>query len=71
MLSRAVNVPDKLLDELDAHAAEHGTRPLLIHISTDQACATLFFISPPGSSHACAASAWSIALQQAYAVHDN
>ncbi len=31
-------MPSKLLDELELQAAEHGTRALLIHISTEQVC---------------------------------
>ena len=35
---RALNVPVKLLDALDMHKLVHNTEPLLIQLSTDQAC---------------------------------
>jgi len=35
---RALNVPTKLLDALDMHKLMHQLDPLLIQLSTDQAC---------------------------------
>lgn len=35
---RALNVPTKLLDALDLHKLMHQRDPLLIQLSTDQAC---------------------------------
>ena len=49
---RAVNVPGKLLDALSQHASEHGSQPLLIHLSTDQVGSS----SCPVKSDACSSS---------------
>ena len=35
---RALNVPTKLVDALDLHKLMHQRDPLLIQLSTDQAC---------------------------------
>jgi hypothetical protein len=33
--ARAVNIPHRLLDALEAHSKQHGSEPVLVHISTD------------------------------------